>query len=88
MALPKTGSRIPIGSRDDIPGSISIDISETGSLTEELIGENQAFEAMEGWTGPEGYFLQEQKGQKDSNKSLLKREAFREHRQLHHKLLA
>ncbi len=88
MALPKTGSRIPIGSGDDIPGSVSIDIGEAGSLAEELLGKNQPFEAMEGCAGPERYFLQEQKGQKDSNKSLLKWEAFQEHHQLHHELLA
>ncbi|MCH2364747.1 MAG: hypothetical protein MK479_09240 [Planctomycetes bacterium] len=88
VTLPKAGSRIPIGSRNDVPGSISIDISETGSLAEELIGENQAFEAMEERIGPEGNFLQEQKGQKDNNKSLLKWEAFQEHRQRHHELLA
>ena len=59
MALPKTGSRIPIGPGDDIPGSVSIDISEASSLADELLGKNQPFEAMEGCAGPEGYFLQE-----------------------------
>ena len=71
MALPKTGSRIPIGSGDDIPGSVSIDISETGSLAEELIGENQAFEAVQNPVSRQPGACKEQESGKNNGNSGL-----------------
>jgi len=89
VAFSKFRTSVPIGAGYDVLTSISIDISETRSLAEKLLGQNKPTEAVQGLIRPNrGLRQEEEEAQECRERSLQKRPSFFKNQKLHHEVLA